>query len=100
MRRSRFLAALAVLALAPALRADVVVLEARPGGEAAKARVKPGDRLVSWRRAATKGAPAASGAFRAPWDVDELELAQVPLGPVAVVYTRAGKRTVARLGGG
>src|SRR5450755_760831 len=98
MRRSRFLAALAVLALAPALRADVVVLEARPGGEAAKARVKPGDRLVSWRRAATKGAPAASGAFRAPWDVDELELSQVPRGSIVVVYRRSGRRGEARLG--
>ena len=98
--RRCLLAAAAVLALGSAGRADVVVVEARPGGEAAKAKLKPGDRLVSWRRAATKTAPAASGAFRAPWEVDELELAQAPRGPIVAVYARSGKRAEARLGGG
>ena len=98
--RSRLLVVLAAFALRLGVGADVVVVEARSGGEAAKARLKSGDRLVSWRRIATKASPAASGAFLAPWDVDDFELAQVPLGPVTVLYTRAGKRAVARLGGG
>ena len=100
MTRPRLLAALLVLALGSAGRADVVVVEAWPGGETAKSKLKAGDRLVSWRRAATRASPAASGAFHAPWEVDDLELAQVPRGPIAVVYTRAGKSMVVRLGGG
>jgi CHAT domain-containing protein/Flp pilus assembly protein TadD len=91
---------LAVLVAASQAGADVVVLEARRGGEAAKAGLRPGDKLVSWRRAATRSAPSAAGAFRAPWDVDEVELGEVPRGPVRVVYVRRLKRAEARLGGG
>ena len=98
--RSPLLVALAVLTLGSAGRADVVVVEARKGGEAAKAKLKPGDRLVSWRRAGTKTAPAASGAFRAPWEVDETEFAEVPRGPVTVVWARGAGKGESRFGGG
>ncbi len=100
MARLRLLAAAAALALGSAGRADVVVVEAKAGGEAAKAHLRSGDRLASWRRAATKTAPAASGLFRAPWDVDELELSQVPRGPVTVLVVRGASKREARLGGG
>ena len=100
MLRARLVVVLAALALGADARADVVVVSAQAGGEAAKAKLRAGDRLVSWRRAATKAAPPASGRFDAPWDVEEIELSQVPSGPVAVVYRRAGRQAEARLGRG
>ena len=100
MLRVRLAAALAALALGGPSRADVVVVEAAAGGEAAGASLKPGDRLVSWRRPATQTAPEASGTFGAPWDVEELELSEGPRGPVTVGYRRAGRKATARLGRG
>ena len=100
MLRTRLAVALAALALSADARADVVVVSAQAGGDAAKAHLKPGDRLVSWRRAPTKAAPAASGTFAAPWDVEELELSEVPRGPATVAYRRAGRNASALLGRG
>lgn len=100
MPRARLAVALAALVLSADARADVVVVEAAPGGEAARASLRPGDRLESWSRPTTKAEPAASGRFAAPWDLEELELSQVPRGPVTVAYRRAGRKATARLGRG
>ena len=91
VKRLVSLALLACVGLANSAAADVVVVEVRKGGEAAKAKLKPGDRLVGWRRAVTKTSPAASGAFRAPWEVDEAEFSETPRGAVTVVWGPEGR---------
>ena len=57
-----------------------MVEEVTPGGDAAKAGLRPGDVLVSWERGANPPSnPApARGSFRSPFDVDEVRFEQGP----------------------
>ena len=64
--------------------AGVVVVEAAPGGAAARAGLRAGDRLLGWEQADVRGV------FASPFDVAGLELERGPRGPVQVAAVRAG----------
>src|SRR4030095_2952241 len=65
----------------------VVVEKGEPGGAAARASLRRGDVLLSWKRG------AASGDLRTPFDVSRVEIEQGPCGSVRLTGLRDGHTT-------
>ncbi len=101
--RSRAIAALGGLWLAAAFLAwreesetaagGVVVESVRPGWPADKAGIRRGDVLTSWRRAANPPAnpSEARGDLRTPFDLRQVEVEQLPRGPVRLLAERGNE---------
>jgi CHAT domain-containing protein len=81
------------LAATAAGRTGIIVESVDEPSATARAGILPGDRLVSWERpAAPPGSPElADGAFRTPFDLDEVVLEQAPRGPVRIELVRDGE---------
>jgi CHAT domain-containing protein len=82
-------------ALATPAPPGIVVEKVVPGHEAAKAGIQPGDVLVSWEREANPPAnrAPASGLFRSPFDVLEVQIDQAPRArTVTLGLVREGKK--------
>lgn len=80
----------------------VVVEEVAAGSEAAAAGIKPGDLLLSWRRAAEPPAnpTEARGEIGSPFDLSEVEIEQAPRGPITFAGSRNGEGFSATLPAG
>jgi tetratricopeptide (TPR) repeat protein len=72
----------------PGLRVEAV----EATGALARAGLRTGDVLVSWRRAGSAGLPATGGTFETPFDVDLVEVEQAPRGALTVSVRRGGVR--------
>jgi CHAT domain-containing protein/tetratricopeptide (TPR) repeat protein len=67
------------------ITAGVVVEKVEPAGAAARASLRRGDVLLSWRRG------AAAGDLRSPFDVSLVEIEQSPRGTVRLTALRDGR---------
>jgi CHAT domain-containing protein len=77
----------------------LIVLEAKVGGAAAAADLRPDDRLVRWRREAAPPAnpEPAGGTFTVPGDLDAVQLEEAPRGPTTLELVRDGRLMEARM---
>ena len=77
----------------------VVVESVDKGYAADRAGIRPGDVLLSWTRAANPPAnpTGASGDFRSPFDVEEIEIDQVPRGRLTLLVLRPNQRLSLRI---
>jgi CHAT domain-containing protein/tetratricopeptide (TPR) repeat protein len=94
------LVASASSAVAEAPAAGLIVEEVAAGSALEAGGLRPGDLLLSWRRAdpagdaasepAGAGAAGLGGRFEAPFDFRSVQVEQAPRGPIVLVVERAG----------
>ena len=73
----------------------VIVAELVAGGAADRAGIEVGDRLLEWRRTQDpkSGSGAVEGSLETPMDLDRVEVAEAPRGPI-VLRGRRGDRVL------